>query len=525
MTRTTYLKQVGKGRIWYFQRAVPSDVRPYVDKKKALWSVSLRTDSRAQAERMVHKHIAETDEIIRFARLQLDQDGAIDNLPAADRRELDDAGGVRGLISEVNADLLSSRFLDASIGLVDPDRVDRRLAQSDALDDAETLTRLSLLRKSIAEKAILLNKVGVEVDAAQKLVRASAPGFNEVLDQFAQEGDLPDQTVRQYRYPVRRFIELHGDLALDHVTKEHLREFANTIPNLPVSHKAKCAALPIREAIEATKYDGIDTISAVTVTRHVTSIRTLAKYAAGVGMSDFDPFEGFRRRQPKRNHSAAKRQQRLPFRSDDLKAVFSVVERTMNSTVDDYWIPYVALYQGARLEEICQLELTDIGTSFDGVVFMDINDDGEPGKKVKNQASIRRMPIHPKLIEMGLLSHLKRSSDDIYLFSSLYSDERGRRGAAYGKRFSRLLRKSVGISDKRKVFHSFRHTWTDAAREAGLPEDVRLRLAGREIRGSEAGYGQGLSLSGAVNWLSKINPMGLLTSSSGAALQRDQTNP
>lgn len=61
---------------------------------------------------------------------------------------------------------------------------------------------------------------------------------------------------------------------------------------------------------------------------------------------------------------------------------------------------------------------------------MDIKDDGELGKKVKRQASIRRLPIHPKLIEMGVLSHLKRSSDGIYLFSSLCSDERGRRGGS-----------------------------------------------------------------------------------------------
>lgn len=160
MARTTYLRQVGKGGTWYFQRAVPVDIQTILPQKSLLWSVSLRTDGRAQAEQLVHKHISKTDDTIRLARLQLNQADAIRNLAAADRRMMKDAGGVDGLISEVNADVLSTRFLDASIGLIDPDRVDRRIAQTDAMDDAETLMRLNLLRKSIAERAVLLGKVG-----------------------------------------------------------------------------------------------------------------------------------------------------------------------------------------------------------------------------------------------------------------------------------------------------------------------------------------------------------------------------
>ena len=107
MARTTYLKQVGKGGTGYFQCAVPVDIQTILPQKSLLWSMSLRTDSRAQAEQLVHKHISKTDDTIRLARLQLNQADAIRNLPAANRRMMKDAGGVDGLISEVSADVLS----------------------------------------------------------------------------------------------------------------------------------------------------------------------------------------------------------------------------------------------------------------------------------------------------------------------------------------------------------------------------------------------------------------------------------
>ncbi|MFO3797856.1 MAG: hypothetical protein ACK8QZ_11345, partial [Anaerolineales bacterium] len=332
-------------------------------------------------------------------------------------------------------------------------------------------------------------------------------GLNEALEDYVVAGNLPEQTKRQYAYAVRRFIELNGDLAIDELTKDHLREFARVSPGLPASHKNECASWPILEAVAETERLGLKKISSATVTKHLTALRTLAKHAAGSGLAEIDPFDGFRHKIPKARYSDEKNRERQPFSRGELQRVVSAVRSTLKPTCDDYWIPFIALYHGARLEEICQLELADVGAE-DGVAFMDITDEGQAGKKVKNAASVRRVPIHAALIEMGFLEHVKRSGDGIYVFSSLIADERGRRGGAYGKRFGRLLRKVARIADRRKVFHSFRHTWTDAARNAGLPEDVRLRLAGRELKGSEGGYGKGHNLAVQYDWLSKVDPFG-----------------
>ncbi len=42
----------------------------------------------------------------------------------------------------------------------------------------------------------------------------------------------------------------------------------------------------------------------------------------------------------------------------------------------------------------------------------------------------------------------------------------------------KYLRVDLGIKDSRKVFHSFRHTYRDACREAGLDEELADALMG-----------------------------------------------
>jgi integrase len=64
---------------------------------------------------------------------------------------------------------------------------------------------------------------------------------------------------------------------------------------------------------------------------------------------------------------------------------------------------------------------------------------------------------------------------------------------AYSKHFSRLL-DSVGITDKKLVFHSFRHTFTDALRAAKITEPIAKALIGPSDSSVTAQYGSGYPL-------------------------------
>ncbi len=55
--------------------------------------------------------------------------------------------------------------------------------------------------------------------------------------------------------------------------------------------------------------------------------------------------------------------------------------------------------------------------------------------------------------------------------------EDGYYSSPYSKWFARLLRQ-VGAKTPKHGFHSFRHTWADACREAGVPNERMRSLGG-----------------------------------------------
>jgi len=77
-----------------------------------------------------------------------------------------------------------------------------------------------------------------------------------------------------------------------------------------------------------------------------------------------------------------------------------IVSEAINEPNSSYkWGALLGCYTGARLEELAQLEISDVKQT-DGIWYIDINDSN--GKRLKNASSKRWVPIHSKLIELGL---------------------------------------------------------------------------------------------------------------------------
>ena len=127
----------------------------------------------------------------------------------------------------------------------------------------------------------------------------------------------------------------------------------------------------------------------------------------------------------------------------------------------------LALFTGARLGELCQLDIKDF-VEFDGIACIDINDidaletvveAGGRKKRVKNKNAKRLVPIHPKLIEIGILRYVEKLKlqGREQLFPELSRTRRDGPAQAASNWFQRF-RKRVGLIAKQEtVFHSFRH--------------------------------------------------------------------
>ena len=109
------------------------------------------------------------------------------------------------------------------------------------------------------------------------------------------------------------------------------------------------------------------------------------------------------------------------------------------------------------MNEICQLNVSDIQRS-DDIWAMNLNANSAD-KSIKTEAGNRIIPLHPKLIDLGLLNYVKQiqNQDQKKLFPNL----KKMRSTGYGTMISRWFRKyliRLGIKKKGKNFHSFRHT-------------------------------------------------------------------
>lgn len=212
-----------------------------------------------------------------------------------------------------------------------------------------------------------------------------------------------------------------------------------------------------------------------TIKKSLIRVAALFNWAVKHGYTTHNPASGMVIKSTRRPS-----EERQAFNSDDLKKLFDREDFTRGRYREPYmyWTPLLALYTGARLNEIAQLHLADFLTKND-VPVISINDN-EESKRVKTRAGRRLIPIHPELIRLGLLKFVEhlRQQGKSRLFPELKPGRDGY-GQLVSKWFSRY-RKRCGIIDNGKVFHSFRHTFIDRLKQAGVAKEKIAALVGHE---------------------------------------------
>lgn len=146
-----------------------------------------------------------------------------------------------------------------------------------------------------------------------------------------------------------------------------------------------------------------------------------------------------------------------------------------------YWSVLIGLYTGARVNEVAQLGTADFFEE-DGLPCFKITDEGA-GQKLKTVGSERTLPIHPRLIELGLLTYVEqmRGQGCPRIFPKLSNAINGY-GNAVSKGFTRLLNEQ-GIKPVAgmKGFHSFRKTINHKMQTGKVPPDVRAQYLGHDL--------------------------------------------
>ena len=179
---------------------------------------------------------------------------------------------------------------------------------------------------------------------------------------------------------------------------------------------------------------------------------------------------------------------RLPYANEEIQAIKELVSQDQNKEIN--FITLVATYQGMRLKEITQLRKEDIITT-NNIPCISINTNED--KTTKTIKSIRTIPIHPKLIELGFLDFVKSKENNLFNINN--------------KDFSSYYRKNYkNLINPSKTFYSLRHSFIDALKQSDQNiEHIQAFVGHSHNAKTTFGYGSPLNTKLLKGLLEHIN--------------------
>lgn len=295
------------------------------------------------------------------------------------------------------------------------------------------------------------------------------------------------------------------------VTREELQLYKSVLVQLPIL-KPNHYDLTLEEIL---KLDN-KIISVSTANKYLSYIVSFFKWCEAEGYIEKSLAVGLSIKENKNTKSRP----RVHYLADDLNQLFmhsTLYTKNLNRSLSEHpervFIPLVALYQGMRVNEIAQLYIEDIKV-VDGVYCIDINR-AEEGKRLKNESSVRLIPVHAELIELGFIDFYKKQkrSGEIRLWSKLTLGLEGY-STNFRKWFGTFNRKEI-TEDRTKKFHSFRHLFSHTFRQLSLQDDID-HFAIKYLLGHSVSeditvdvYSHGYSMDGLAEVLNKLTFEGL----------------
>lgn len=222
---------------------------------------------------------------------------------------------------------------------------------------------------------------------------------------------------------------------------------------------------------------GKSTISITTYNNYIKNLATIFSYAQKEGIVNSNLFANMRIKNSVRVSSY-----RDVFTPSEVALIFEKTSHYRESRQSfKYWLPRLAYYTGARLNELCQLYKQDIKMIND-VPCIHIQA-VSPNQRIKNPSAERAIPIHSKLEEFGFIEWVNKQENQI--FSILKYSEKHGYSATPSRWFGRF-KADIGLLGDgagKKDFHSFRHTVADELKQKGVNENLIGGILGHTTGG------------------------------------------
>lgn len=307
-----------------------------------------------------------------------------------------------------------------------------------------------------------------EANRSRVLCDGSLKPLSEILPTFHAERRIADKTGDEHRVAIRMLEEFLGEpKPVAEIVRRDMLAFKTALTRTPNRYTLRFPGLTLPEAIEANakRKEPFDALSATTINKKwLAHLKAIFAWCADNSLIPDNPAAGVGIKEGK----GMKERTRVEFSPDDLNRIFGEHFAPDGRFGTNQWALLVALFTGARSQsEIRRIKLSDVRQE-QGVLVFNLEEAS------KNLNSKRLVPVHQRLIELGLMEHVDalRRAGETRLFPDWEPDDKVNRW------FLRTYKPRVGIHDDRKVFHCFRNTMLKALASVGIAREVRELIAG-----------------------------------------------
>lgn len=325
--------------------------------------------------------------------------------------------------------------------------------------------------------------------------------LQQVIEAYIQEHVVlkkwTAKTAIEFRSQLMMFQNVVGDVPIRSIDRTVMVGYLETLKRLPagIANKPTYRDKTVQEIMAMPD---IVPMSNTTVNKYIEKAGALFLWCIRQDCLDRNPAQGLTIAKTTKEDEL-----RAAYSFEDIAQVKKSLGHVKKGRPERYWVPLISMYSGMRLNEICQLYVEDM-VEVDGIMCFDIN--GDKDKRLKNLASKRMISVHPKLVELGFVDYVEslKVKGAVRLWEGLTA---GRDGYShlFGKWYQRHNRQHITV-DKKKCFHSFRHTVADTLKQAEVAEGVIAEILGHQNESITTGrYGKRFRPQVLLDALVKLN--------------------
>jgi len=312
--------------------------------------------------------------------------------------------------------------------------------------------------------------------------------MNIYFDRKERSGSpAPKSTKDEYKSIYKEFLEIIGpELRCCDLNKEVIKKYEKILWGLPSNYEKRkpYKELSLKQIIELNiPKDHLR--AAPTYNKYIMRVKTFLRWAAEEEYIK-SGLDNFLKPLPDKIKANKKKD---AFSEEELRLLFNneIYENHKFKQPSRYWLPLLALFTGARGEELASLFTDDIKqdekTKID---YIDIKVNIDRNQLKKNITAERIVPIHKKLIALGFLEYVNSLQNESPIFPEL-DKKSGSRYKKFGNNFNRKEKsgwmRKCGVDSEKTSFHSFRHNVIDYLDKTKTPERVSCAIVGHKPKG------------------------------------------